>query len=118
MKFEIKKTSIILTSVALMIGFAGAVMAGGFEGTWKLKDTQGKPFEVTLNQDGTASGSLEMLTDQGTWKEENGAAVIHWKTGWTTKITKKGNKYVKTAFKPGLPLTGKPTNTSEAKKSK
>ena len=37
----------------------------------------------------------------GTWKEEGGAAVITWKSGWITKIAKEGDKFVKTAFKKG-----------------
>ncbi len=118
MKYQFKKATVVLSALGLMLGFASFAMAGEFDGTWKLKDTNGKPFEVTLNSDGTASGTLEMLTDQGSWKEDNGSAVIQWKTGWTTKITKKGKKYIKSAFKPGIPLNGKPTNTSEAKKSK
>ena len=118
MTTRFNKVSTLLASTTLLIGFSGAVIAGEFDGSWQLKDTHGKPFEVTLKQDGTATGTMEMLHDQGTWKEESGAAVIHWKTGWTTRIAKKGNKYVKTAFKPDASLSGKPTNTSEAKKNK
>lgn len=108
----------MLAAAFLLAAFSGSVLAGEFDGTWKLKDTHGKSFEVTLNKDGTATGTLEMLTDTGSWKEEGGAAVINWKTGWTTRIAKKGNKYVKSAFKPGAELTGKPTNTSDASKLK
>jgi hypothetical protein len=35
----------------------------------------------------------------GTWKEEDDAAVISWTTGWTTKIIKQGEHYKKTAYK-------------------
>lgn len=101
-----------------MVGVSAAAMAGEYDGTWNLKDTHGKPFEVTLNGDGSATGTLENMSDQGTWKEEKGAAVIQWKTGWTTRIAKKGNKYVKTAFKPGTSLSDKPTSTSAAMKKK
>lgn len=54
----------------------------------------------------------------GTWKEEGSAAVITWDTGWTTKISKEGDKYTKTAFKKGEPTSGKPSNTSAAEKIK
>ena len=91
-------------------------MASEYEGSWMLNDTNGKPFEITLSKDGTATGTHKDTMKQGTWKEEDGAAVIHWNTGWTTRIAKEGDKYVKTAFKPGAPLTGTPTNSSEAKR--
>ncbi len=52
----------------------------------------------------------------GTWKEDGGAAVISWDSGWTTKIAKSGDKYVKTTFKKGEPLDGKPAITSDAVK--
>lgn len=118
MKFNLNKISALLAATTLMIGVSISAMAGEYDGTWKLKDTHGKPFEVTLNQDGTATGALENMSDQGTWKEDNGAAVIQWKTGWTTRIAKKGSKYLKTAFKPGTSLTDKPTSTSVAIKNK
>ena len=35
----------------------------------------------------------------GTWKEEDDAAVISWTTGWKTKIIKQGDHYKKTAYK-------------------
>ena len=40
--------------------------------------------------------------------------MITWDTGWTTKITKNGNRYEKTAYRKGEPLTGKPANSSDA----
>ena len=52
----------------------------------------------------------------GTWKEEGSAAVITWDTGWTTKISKDGDKFTKTAFKKGE--AGKPANSSAAEKVK
>jgi hypothetical protein len=52
----------------------------------------------------------------GTWKEDGSSAVITWDSGWTTKITKDGDHFVKTSFKKGEPLDGKPTNTSDAQK--
>jgi hypothetical protein len=110
-------------SAALVVGMAMAMTtfaslaASEFEGVWKVKDSAGKPFEITLSADGHAKATRgEAMT--GTWKEEESSAVISWDTGWTTKISKEGDHYVKAAFKKGEPLNGKPTNTSEAEKAK
>jgi hypothetical protein len=53
---------------------------------------------------------------EGTWKFDNGAAVINWKDGWTTKIAKDGDGYTKTAWNKGLRMNDPPTNTSSAEK--
>ena len=91
--------------------------ASGFEGKWKVKDTAGQDFEITLSADGTAkAGRGEGMT--GTWKEGGNAAVITWSTGWTTKIVKDGDSYKKTAYGKGQPLDGPPTNSSDAQKVK
>ncbi len=89
--------------------------ASAFEGVWKVKSTAGQPFEITLSSDGTAKASLrsDMV---GTWKEEGQTAVISWKTGWTTKITKEGNEYKKTTYRKGQSASGTPASTSEAEK--
>ncbi len=109
-----KKFSKSLTLIALLIGVTGSVMAGDYEGKWQLNDTHGKPFEAIFSKDGTASGTHGDAMKHGTWTEENGAIVIRWKTGWTTRIEKKGDKYIKTAFKPGQSLTDTPVDTSDA----
>ena len=116
MATKFNKVSVLLVVFMLFIGVSGSVLAGEYGGSWELNDSNGKPFEVTLSEDGTATGTHNDSMKDGTWKEEDGAAVIHWNTGWTTRIAKQGNKYVKTAFKPGLLLSDKPTNISEAKK--
>jgi hypothetical protein len=106
------------TVAALAAAFAlatTAFAAGEFEGTWKVKDTKGKAFEIVLAADGKASSTLQKDMT-GTWKEEGGTAVITWKTGWTTKIAKEGSGYKKTAYK-GKP-TGDATNSSDAEKVK
>ena len=100
---------VAMTSVS---GFA----ASDFEGVWKVKDTQGKAFKIKLSADGTAAAKREGEGMKGTWKDEDGAAVISWDSGWTTKIMKDGDKYKKVAFEKGAPLDGTPTNSSAAKK--
>ena len=68
---------------------SAALAGSGFEGTWNVKDTNGKPFEIVLSSDGAAKANLgEGMT--GVWEEERNSAVITWTTGWTTKITEEG----------------------------
>ena len=105
--------SVFLT---LVLGMSSNVMAGEYDGSWLLYDTHGGAFEATLSQDGTASGTHVDSMKHGTWKEVDGAVVISWKTGWTTRIAKQGEKYIKSSFKPGTIVTDTPTDTSEAKK--
>jgi hypothetical protein len=83
--------------VASLVGFA----ASQFEGTWKTKDTKGNPFEIVLSVDGTAKGDRSGEGLNGKWKEEGDSAVIEWGNGWTTKITKMGDQYKKTAYEKG-----------------
>jgi hypothetical protein len=112
--FRMKR--IVLAAIVLAIGFA-AVAESAFEGVWRVKDTAGHPFEITLSSGGAAKATRgEGMT--GTWKEEGNSAVITWNTGWTTKITKEGNRFIKTAYGKGQSLTATPTNTSDAEKAK
>ncbi len=101
-----------------ILGMANvAFAASALEGVWSVKDTAGKPFEITLSSNGVAKATRgEGMT--GTWKEEGNAAVITWDTGWTTKITKEGNQYKKTAFRKGQAVDSSPANSSEAEKAK
>lgn len=94
-----------------------------FAGTWVVKDSNGKPFEIALSSSGTAesnrdaegmSGSAEGMS--GTWEAPDmppPSAVIAWDTGWTTKITRTGDTYTKTAYDT---TAATPTNTSPAEK--
>ena len=114
-----KFTTAVLTAVAVLGMTAVASLAASqFEGTWRVADTAGKAFEITLADDGSAKANRDIEGMTGTWKEEGSAAVITWDTGWTTKISKDGDKYTKTAFKKGEPMDGKPANSSAAEKAK
>lgn len=106
------KLKIAALALSAILMAANAFAAGNWEGVWKVKDSGGQPFEITLAADGTAKASLheEMV---GTWTGTEKAAVIKWKTGWTTKITKSGDKYKKTGYRPG---SKKPSNKSDAEK--
>jgi hypothetical protein len=105
-----------IVSITLFLSFSAVAMAGEYEGSWLLYDTHGNGFEATLSADGTASGTHGDAMKHGTWKEVDGAVVITWKTGWTTRIAKEGDKYVKTSYKPGTTVGDTPTDTSEAKR--
>src|SRR5271169_6940450 len=61
--------------LALAMTTVAAIAASEFEGVWKVKDSSGKPFEITLSADGTATATRGKGM-QGKWKEESGAAVI------------------------------------------
>lgn len=110
-----KLATTLVAGLFLAVASFASFAASEFEGTWAVKNTKGNPFEITLAADGTATSTLPE-SETGTWKEEGGVAVISWKSGWTSKIAKEGDKFVKTAFKKGAPLDGPPTNTSDAVK--
>ena len=111
-------TAILTATAALAMTAVASFAAGEFEGMWKVKDTAGAAFQITLASDGSAKADREGEGMTGTWKEEGSAAIITWNTGWTTKISKEGGGYTKSAFKKGEPLDGKPTNSSAAEKTK
>jgi len=87
-----------------------------FMNGWVLADTNKDPFEIQLSEDGAASGTHGKDMKYGTWEEKDGQAIINWRTGWITVIAKEGDQYIKKAFKPGISITDKPTNTSSAKR--
>src|ERR1700751_5120121 len=112
-----RNTLIAIATATCLMGVVngGSLAAGAFEGVWKVADTGGQPFEITLSSGGVAKATRgEGMT--GTWKEEGNAAVITWKTGWTTKITKQGNQYHKAAYHKGQSLDATPANSSDAQK--
>lgn len=108
-------TAALIALFAIVLTTIAVVAASEFEGVWVVKDSSGRQFEITLTADGKATSTQEKAKE-GTWKEEGSSAVISWTTGWTTKITKEGDHYVKTAYKKGAPLDGPPTNKSNVQK--
>jgi hypothetical protein len=111
-----KMTMGLLAVAALALSASVGFAAGEFAGTWKVKDTGGKDFNITLGADGTATSDRAAKPMKGTWKEDGGAAVITWDTGWITKIAKEGTGYKKTAYKKDA--TGTPKNSTDAEKVK
>jgi hypothetical protein len=115
----IRNTMRVAVTVACLVGMTSfaSLAASAFEGVWKVKDTAGRPFEITLSSRGVAKATRgKGMT--GTWKEEGNAAVIRWKTGWTTKITNEGGQYRKTAYRKGQALDAPPANSSDAERAK
>ncbi len=113
-----KATTAVLTAAfAIAMTTVSSLAGSDFEGVWKVKDTAGQPFEITLSGGGAAKASrgAGMV---GTWKEEGKTAVITWNTGWTTKITKEDDHYKKTAYRKGQPLDSAPVNSTDAQKVK
>lgn len=115
------KLAAILGAAVLAIALAGCDApsdngAGGdFVGTYKTEDTQGNSMEITLLEDGKATGKRADEGLSGTWKEEGGAAVITWGDNWTTKLEKDGDKYKKSTWEG--PMQGDPTHTTSAEKT-
>lgn len=106
--------SVFCMAIGLAVGTAYAGQS--FAGTWQVADSSGEPFKITLVDDGTATANRAGEGMNGTWKTVDGTAVISWDSGWTTKISKSGDSYSKTAYKKGVETSGDPTNSSDAKK--
>lgn len=117
---KIAKATTFMIAAAMTLAIAACSPPGAkseFAGTWKVSDTSGAPFDIVLADDGTASANRSGEAMEGTWKEDNGAAVITWKEGWTTKIAKEGAAYKKLAWDKGVSMDSPPTNTSDAVKA-
>lgn len=109
-----KQGSAMLSNFLAMVVPAGENLAESeFTGTWRVEDTAGQPFDITLQASGTAEATRAGEGMSGTWTEEDLSAVITWDTGWTTKITRTGDAYIKTAY---AETATTPTNTSVAEK--
>jgi hypothetical protein len=84
-----KATTAVLAAVfAIAMTTFSSLAASDFEGVWKVKDTAGQPFEITLSGGGAAKASRgEGMV--GTWKEEGKTAVITWNTGGPRRSRKR-----------------------------
>ncbi len=118
---KIAKATTMILAAAFALSIAACSSPSGksdFVGTWKVSDTSGAPFEIVLTEDGKATADRSGEALSGTWKEDNGAAVITWSEGWMTKIAKEGDAYKKMAWDKGVSMDSPPTNTSSAEKMK
>ncbi len=50
-------TAILMAALALTMTTFSSLAASQFEGTWKVTDTSGKSFEITLGSDGSAKAN-------------------------------------------------------------
>ena len=109
MRSFLAKIATTLAAVAFAaVVSAGVFAASEFEGKWQVKDTKGKPFEITLSQDGTAKGSRTEEALKGTWKAVGDAVLITWDLDGPRRSREKGNTFEKTALQNGKPV-GQPT---------
>lgn len=91
------RRAILALSALLVMSIMTAVTAfaaSDFEGTWTIEGRKGAKFDVTLSADGKAS-TTNPKAMTGTWTEDAGTATIKWDSGWTTKISKEGDHYMK-----------------------
>jgi len=109
-------TKVCFAAALLAIAGASAGFAADWAGKYLTEDSKGNAFRIALDAGGTATGQKQGHAMEGTWTDENGAAVIKWTTGWTTVLSRDGEGYRKTVYRPGLALTGKPTHTIAAEK--
>ena len=107
---------VLAAAAAFALTMGASFAASQFAGVWKVKDSAGKDFEITLSEDGSASANRAAKPMKGKWAEDGGAAVVTWDTGWISKISKDGDKYTKTAYKKGA--AADPKNSSDAVKVK
>ncbi len=89
--------------------------ASEFAGTWKLGDSEGATFFAVLNPDGTSLSDWGP-GEVGKWEEKEGSVTVSWTDGWHDVIAKKDEGYEKSGFAPGVALTDKPTNNTQAEK--
>jgi hypothetical protein len=108
------RTTAALAAIAFAIVLTGAAafVAEGFVGKYNTSDSNGKAFTIWLSDDGNAKGDRADEGLAGMWKEDGSSAVITWDSGWVTKITKDGDKYMKTAEKDGKPV-GSPVDAEK-----
>jgi len=107
--------AVVAAAFAIALTSFASLAASTFEGVWKVQDSSGQPFEITLSADGAAKATRGpgMV---GTWKEAGKTAVINWSTGWTTTIAKMDGHYKHSAYRKGQSPEGAPTSSSDAQK--
>ena len=89
---------VIAAAAALTLSTGASLADHHFTGTWKVKDSAGKDFQIVLAEDGTATADRSGEGMKGKWAEDGDAVTITWDTGWKTKIAKDGAGYKKTAY--------------------
>lgn len=113
---SITSIKVWLAAGLLAVLTSSAGFAGDWSGKYRTEDTKGNTFAITLSGDGKAAGEKQGHVLNGTWAEEADAAVIKWDTGWTTKLSKDGDHYKKTAYRAGTAMQDDPTHFTRAEK--
>ena len=107
----------VCVAAAIVAALTSSVsFADEWTGKYMTEDTKGNPFSITLTDNGTAAGEKHGTVLSGTWANEGDAAVIKWSTGWTTKISKDGDRYKKTAYRVGTSMQDGPTHATSVEK--
>ena len=94
--------------------------AADFVGKWNIGEPNppgGRPFVMTLNDDGSARKS-HIPSATGNWKMVKGEARVVWSDGWRDIIRGEGNSFQKIAFAPGFGFTDKHDNIASAEKQR
>lgn len=98
------KRTFATAALVATLSAGAAIAANDFVGKYETTDTEGRPMQITLSQDGTATGQRADESLTGKWKEkkkDQNTAVIRWKDGWITQITKSGDTYSKIGYQKG-----------------
>jgi len=112
----IKSIRVCVVAGLVAVLTSSASFAGDWIGKYMTEDTKGNPFSITLGDNGKAAGEKQGHVLSGTWADDGEAAVIKWDTGWTTKLSKDGDRYKKTAYRAGTPMEDGPTHATGAEK--
>jgi hypothetical protein len=105
-----------VAACALLVLTCGACFAGDWAGKYMTEDTKGNAFSIMLSADGKAMGEKHGEVLKGTWTDEGDAVAIKWESGWTTKLSKEGDHYKKTAYRAGASMEHGPTHSIKAEK--
>jgi hypothetical protein len=109
------KVFVVAGLIAVLSG--SAAFAGDWTGNYMTEDTKGNAFRIMLSGDGKAAGEKDGHVLSGTWTNEGDAALINWDSGWTTKLSKNGDRYEKSAYRAGASTQDHPTHTTGAEKT-
>ena len=92
----------------------GAEQSETWVGSWRLVTPEKEPFFLRLKPDQSAVATGydgQRLGDefQGTWREEDGRAVIRYHSGWVDILLRSGERATQLSYEPGRPLDGRPS---------
>ena len=93
----------VAAGIVLALSNGAAFAKQDYVGTWHVKDTKDKDFDIVVAADGSAMADRSGEALKGNWVEEGRNLVINWNgsEGWKTKIEKHGKQFKKTAYHNG-----------------